>query len=92
MYDMSRVAAKGYFDANDSEEERHAQREALNAQRTADYKAGSYARAGGVVDPLPEDAPFYVKDYYDYYKTPRGYHPRSPTPTRAGTSPAPCPS
>ena len=77
MYDMSRVAAKGYFDANDSEEERHAQREALNAQRTADYKAGSYARAGGVVDPLPEDAPFYVKDYYDYYKTPRGYHPRS---------------
>lgn len=77
MYDMSRVAAKGYFDANDSEEERHAQRMALNAQRTADYKAGSYARAGGVVDPLPEDAPFYVKDYYDYYKTPRGYHPRS---------------
>ena len=77
MYDMSRVAAKGYFDANDSEEARHAQRMALNAQRTADYKAGSYARAGGVVDPLPEDAPFYVKDYYDYYKTPRGYHPRS---------------
>ena len=77
MYDMSRVAAKGYFDANDSEEERHAQREALNAQRTADAKAGVYARAGGVVDPLPEDAPFYVKDYYDYYKTPRGYHPRS---------------
>ena len=77
MYDMSRVAAKGYFDANDSEEERHAQRMALNAQRTADYKAGSYARAGGVVDPLPEDAPFYVKDYYAYYKTPRGYHPRS---------------
>ena len=77
MYDMSRVAAKGYFDANDSEEERHAQREALNAQRTADAKAGVYARAGGVVDPLPEDAPFYVKDYYAYYKTPRGYHPRS---------------
>ena len=77
MYDMSRVAAKGYFDANDSEEERHAQREALNAQRTADYKAGSYARAGGVVDPLPDDAPFFVKDYYAYYKTPRGYHPRS---------------
>ena len=77
MYDMSRVGAKGYFDANDSEEARHAQRMALNAQRTADYKAGSYARAGGVVDPLPEDAPFYVKDYYDYYKTPRGYHPRS---------------
>ena len=77
MYDMSRVAAKGYFDANDSEEERHAQREALNVQRTADAKAGVYARAGGVVDPLPDDAPFFVKDYYAYYKTPRGYHPRS---------------
>ena len=77
MYDMSRVAAKGYFDANDSEEERHAQREALNAQRTADAKAGVYARAGGVVDPLPDDVPFFVKDYYAYYKTPRGYHPRS---------------
>ena len=77
MYDMSRVAAKGYFDANDSEEERHAQREALNAQRTTDAKAGVYARAGGVVDPLPDDAPFFVKDYYAYYKTPRGYHPRS---------------
>ena len=77
MYDMSRVGAKGYFDANDSEEERHAQREALNAQRTSDAKAGVYARAGGVVDPLPDDAPFFVKDYYAYYKTPRGYHPRS---------------
>ena len=77
MYDMSRVAAKGYFDANDSEEARHAQRMALNAQRTADAKAGVYARAGGVVDPLPDDAPFFVKDYYAYYKTPRGYHPRS---------------
>ncbi len=77
MYDMSRIAAKGYFDANDSEAERHAQRESLNAQRTADYKAGAYARAGGVVDPLPDDAPFFVKDYYAYYKTPRGYHPRS---------------
>ena len=77
MYDMSRVGAKGYFDANDSEAERHAQRTALNAQRTADYKSGVYARAGGVVDPLPDDAPFFVKDYYAYYKTPRGYHPRS---------------
>lgn len=76
-YDMSRVGAKGYFDANDSEAERHAQRAALNAQRTADYKSGVYARAGGVVDPLPDDAPFFVKDYYAYYKTPRGYHPRS---------------
>lgn len=77
MYDMSRVGVKGYFDANDSEAERHAQRAALNAQRTADYKSGVYARAGGVVDPLPDDAPFFVKDYYAYYKTPRGYHPRS---------------
>ena len=77
MYDMSRVGAKGYFDANDSEAERHAQRAALNAQRTADYKSGVYARAGGVVDPLPDDAPFFVKDYYAYYKPPRGYHPRS---------------
>lgn len=77
MYDMSRVGAKGYFDANDSEAERHAQRAALNAQRTADYKSGVYARAGGVVDPLPDNAPFFVKDYHAYYKTPRGYHPRS---------------
>ncbi len=77
MYDMSRVAGNGYFDAADSEEARHQARLALNAQRTLDYQNGDYARAGGVVDPLPEDAPFFVKDYYDYYKTPRGYHPRS---------------
>lgn len=77
MYDMTRVNAKGYFDAEDSEEARYEKRKALNAQRTLDYKNGSYARAGGVVDPLPEDAPFFVKDYYDYYKTKRGYHPRS---------------
>ena len=77
MYDMSRVNAKGYFDSADSEQARHEQRVALNAQRTADYKSGEYKRAGGVVDPLPEDAPFFVKDYYDYYKTPRGYHERS---------------
>lgn len=77
MYDMTRVNAKGYFDAEDSEEARHAKRVALNAQRTADYRNGSYQRAGGVVDPLPEDAPFFVKDYYDYYKTDRGYHKRS---------------
>ena len=77
MYDMSRVAGNGYFDAADSREARRATREAVNAQRTEDYKNGSYARAGGVVDPLPEDAPFFVKDYYDYYKTWRGYHPRS---------------
>ena len=77
MYDMTRVSAKGYFDAEDSEEARYEKRKALNAQRTADYKSGIYARAGGVVDPLPEDAPFFVKDYFDYYKTSRGYHARS---------------
>ena len=77
MYDMTRVNAKGYFDAEDSAEARHEKRLALNAQRTEDYKNGSYVRAGGVVDPLPEDAPFFVKDYYDYYKTDRGYHARS---------------
>lgn len=77
MYDMTRVNAKGYFDAEDSAEARHEKRLALNAQRAEDYKNGSYVRAGGVVDPLPEDAPFFVKDYYDYYKTDRGYHARS---------------
>lgn len=77
MYDMTRVNAKGYFDAEDSAEARHEKRLALNAQRTEDYKNGSYVRAGGVVDPLPEDAPFFVKDYHDYYKTDRGYHARS---------------
>ena len=77
MYDMTRVNAKGYFDAEDSAEARHEKRLALNAQRTEDYKNGSYVRVGGVVDPLPEDAPFFVKDYYDYYKTDRGYHARS---------------
>ena len=77
MYDMTRVNAKGYFDAEDSAEARHEKRLALNAQRTEDYKNGSYVRAGGVVDPLPEDAPFFVKNYYDYYKTDRGYHARS---------------
>ncbi len=77
MYDMSRVNARGYFDSEDSPEQRREKRKALNAQRIQDYKNGSYALAGGVADPLPEDAPFFVKDYYDYYKTPRGYHPRS---------------
>jgi len=77
MYDMSRVNAKGYFDAEDSEEARYEKKKALNAQRTADFQAGSYELGGGVVDPLPEDAPFFVKDYYAYYKTSRGYHPRS---------------
>ena len=76
MYDMSRVNANGYFDSMD-ENARYELKESLNAQRTEDYKTGKYKRAGGVVDPLPEDAPFYVKDYYDYYKTKRGYHKRS---------------
>ena len=77
MYDMSRVNANGYFDANNNCEARFLLKQELNAQRTIDYKNGSYARAGGVVSPLPKDAPFYVKDYYDYYKTKRGYHKRS---------------
>ncbi len=77
MYDMTRVNAKGYFDSEDSEDARYEKRKALNAQRITDYKNGSYTLGGGVVDPLPEDAPFFVKDYYDYYKTERGYHPRS---------------
>jgi len=77
MYDMTRVTANGYFDAENSEDARFAKRQALNRQRTEDYRSGSYARAGGVADPLPADAPFFVKDYYDYYKTKRGYHVRS---------------
>ena len=76
MYDMSRVNANGYFDSMD-EDARYELRKKLNEQRTADAKNGTYALAGGVVDPLPEDAPQFVKDYYAYYKTPRGYHPRS---------------
>lgn len=76
MYDMSRVTANGYFDSMD-EDARYELRKKLNEQRTIDAKNGSYALAGGVVDPLPEDAPQFVKDYYAYYKTPRGYHPRS---------------
>ncbi len=76
MYDMCRVNAMGYFDSND-EDARHALRERLNAQRTADARNGRYELAGGVVDPLPDDAPKFVKDYYDYYKTPRGYHENS---------------
>lgn len=77
MYDMSRVNAKGYFDSTDSADARYEMKQALNAQRTQDYQSGTYARAGGVVDPLPEDAPFFLKDYYDYYKTQRGYSERS---------------
>ncbi len=77
MYDMTRVNANGYFDSENNADARYAKKQAMNAQRTADYKNGTYALAGGVVDPLPEDAPQFVKDYYGYYKTQRGYHPRS---------------
>lgn len=77
MYDMSRVNANGYFDGEDSPEARNEKRRTLNAQRTEDFRSGSYARGGGVVDPVPDDAPFFVKDYHAYYKTPRGYHARS---------------
>ena len=77
MYDMSRVNANGYFDANNNADDRHTLRQQLNAQRTEDYRNGTYALAGGVVDPLPADAPQFVKDYHAYYKTPRGYHKRS---------------
>ncbi|MCY7165889.1 alpha/beta hydrolase [Streptococcus gallolyticus] len=77
MYDMSRVTGNGYFDASDNEESRYQMRLALANQRTEDYKNDSYKLAGGVVDPLPEDAPQFVKDYYAYYKQPRGYHARS---------------
>ncbi len=77
MYDMTRVTANGYFDADNSAARRNAGREAFARQRTEDYRNGRYQRAGGVVDPLPDDAPQFVKDYYAYYKTPRGFHPRS---------------
>lgn len=76
MYNMSRVNHNGYFDAT-SEDELYELKKTLNAQRIEDYKKGEYSLGGGVVDPLPEDALFFVKDYYDYYKTPRGYHKRS---------------
>lgn len=76
-YVMTRVATKGYFDSEDTTEHRMAARRALAAQRTEDYITGSYQRAGGVVDPLPEDAPQFVVDYHSYYKTPRGFHERS---------------
>ncbi|MBQ9370713.1 MAG: alpha/beta hydrolase [Thermoguttaceae bacterium] len=76
MYDMSRVTANGYFDSA-TPESRYEMRRTLNAQRVEDYRSGEYQRAGGVPDQLPDDAPFFVKDYFDYYKTPRGYHARS---------------
>ncbi len=77
MYDMSRVNANGYFDADDCAESRRERLAALNDQRTADYRSGGHLRGGGVVDPLPDDAPDFVKQYHAYYKTPRGYHARS---------------
>lgn len=77
MYDMSRVNANGYFDADDSAEARNALRKSLAAQRTEDYRNGFQKPGGGVPDVLPADAPQFLKDYYDYYKTERGYHPRS---------------
>ena len=77
MYDMSKVTVEGYFKSEDTKEQRMEKRKAIAKQRTEDYKNGSYKRAGGVVDPLPDDAPQFVKEYYDYYKTKRGYHERS---------------
>ena len=77
MYDMSKVNVEGYFKSEDTKEKRMEKRKAIAQQRTEDFKNGTYKRAGGVIDPLPEDAPFFVKDYYDYYKTKRGYHERS---------------
>lgn len=77
MYDMTRVNANGYFDSENSAVQRNAKRVAMAAQRTEDYRKGTYKRGGGVIDSLPDDAPQFVKDYHAYYKTPRGYHPRS---------------
>ena len=77
MYDMSKVNVEGYFASEDTPAQRQEKRRALAAQRTKDYASGTYERAGGVIDPLPEDAPWFVKDYHAYYKTPRGYHVRS---------------
>ena len=77
MYNMSRINANGYFDEGDNADTRYEAKVALNNQRTEDFKNGEYIRAGGVIDPVPEDAPQFVKDYHTYYKTERGYHPRS---------------
>lgn len=91
MYDMSRVTANGYFDANDSAEARDALRDQLAQQRTEDYRTGHPKLGGGVPDVLPEDAPKFLRDYHDYYKTQRGYHPRSLNSNggRNATSPIP---
>ena len=77
MYDMTKVNREGYFMSSNSREQRREARKAMAAQRTEDYRTGTYKRAGGVIDPLPEDAPWFVKDYHAYYKTKRGYHERS---------------
>ncbi|MBR1401219.1 MAG: alpha/beta hydrolase [Prevotella sp.] len=77
MYDMSKVNVEGYFKSEDTQAQRMEKRRAIAAQRTEDYRTGNYKRAGGVIDPLPEDAPWFVKDYHAYYKTKRGYHERS---------------
>ncbi|MBQ2039704.1 MAG: alpha/beta hydrolase [Thermoguttaceae bacterium] len=77
MYDMTRVSANGYFDSEDSEEARYTKKAAMCAQRLADLRSGDYKLGGGVVDPVPADAPDFVKDYHNYYRTPRGYHSRS---------------
>jgi len=77
MYDMTRVAREGYFGSSNTPEARRKLREEMNAQRTEDYRNGTYKRAGGVIDPLPDDAPWFVKEYHSYYKTPRGFHARS---------------
>ena len=77
MYDMSKIAREGYFASANTAEARDAQRQAWAQQRTEDFRTGTYKRAGGVIDPLPEDAPWFVKDYHAYYKCPRGYHKRS---------------
>ncbi|WP_233547688.1 alpha/beta hydrolase [Parabacteroides sp. AF17-28] len=91
MYDMSRVSANGYFDTDDSAEARNALRKTLAAQRTEDYRTGTPKLGGGVPDVLPEDAPKFIRDYFDYYKTPRGYHKRSLNSNggRNATSPIP---
>ncbi len=77
MYDMSKVNVEGYFASEDTPAQRMEKRKAIAAQRTEDFRSGTYKRAGGVIDPLPEDAPWFVKDYHAYYKCPRGYHERS---------------
>lgn len=91
MYDMTRVTANGYFDADNSADKRNATRKALAARRTGDYTSGTYQRAGGVIDPLPDDAPQFVKDYHAYYKTPRGFHPRSGNSTDGWNMTSPLP-